>query len=66
MVQEAAVALVSTAAEACQDEDFGRYYDVVMPFLMQVRVCLCVYLFCDVFMPFLMQVRLCLVCVPFL
>lgn len=37
MVQEAAVALVSAAAETCQDEDFGRYYDAVMPFLMQVR-----------------------------
>lgn len=35
MVQEAAVALVSAAAEAGQDE-FGRFYDVVMPFLMQV------------------------------
>lgn len=39
MVQEAAVALISAAAEACQDEDFGRYYDAVMPFLMQVRPC---------------------------
>eukprot|EP00903_Cladosiphon_okamuranus_P012399 g11621.t1 len=36
MVKEAAVALVSAVAEACQDEDFGRYYDAVMPFLMKV------------------------------
>lgn len=36
MVKEAAVALISAAAEACQDEDFGRYYDAVMPFLMEV------------------------------
>ncbi|CAN0226501.1 unnamed protein product [Pylaiella littoralis] len=35
MVQEAAVALVSAAAEAGQEE-FGRFYDVVMPFLMQI------------------------------
>lgn len=52
MVQEAAVALVSAAAEAGQDEDFGRFYDVVMPFLMQVGLAawvaallLCVLLF---------------------
>lgn len=36
MVQEAAVSLVSTVAETGQ-EGFGRFYDVVMPFLMQVR-----------------------------
>ncbi|CAM9729618.1 unnamed protein product, partial [Ectocarpus sp. 12 AP-2014] len=36
MVQEAAVALVSAAAEAGEDEDFGRFYDVVMPFLLQI------------------------------
>lgn len=40
MVQEAAVALVSAAAEAGEDEDFGRFYDVVMPFLLQVGLAL--------------------------
>ena len=37
MVQEASVSLVSTVAETGQ-EGFGRFYDVVMPFLMQVRI----------------------------
>ena len=36
MVQEASVSLVSTLAETGQ-EGFGRFYDVVMPFLMEVR-----------------------------
>ncbi|CAN0050903.1 unnamed protein product, partial [Laminaria digitata] len=35
MVQEAAVSLVSTVAETGK-EGFGRFYDAVMPFLMQV------------------------------
>lgn len=35
MVQEASVSLVSAAAEAFQDE-FGGFYDVVMPILTLV------------------------------
>lgn len=36
MVQEAAISLVSAAAEAAEEE-FGCFYDRVMPFLTQVR-----------------------------
>lgn len=35
MVQEAAVSLVSAAAEA-GDEEFGGFYNLIMPFLTQV------------------------------
>ena len=43
MVQEASVSLVSTVAETGQ-EGFGRFYDLIMPFLMQVRCGLLIYI----------------------